>query len=348
MTSTESAEYQLEARYRRILSFGDVLDESIGLFRRRWAFFAQISAIWLIPPGVFLTLLVARSSVFNSASLVDQLASGAEPDLSTLSGLASLVVLSYVVSGLFYLAWATSVLLATDAYVHGVEPSLKSVLARTLRRLFPALRGGIYFGAAIMMLVVVATLIFALYIVAFPVSLLAILAAIAGGVIWAFQPRARSVWLKWLIVIATPFGLPIYAAGACSMYLSLIVLERQHPFRALRRSVQLVDRHWFRVVGILVLASLVVGIVQSVPTSLVQLPLTISAALRGQVGLSGPELAASNAVGILSQILFASMGSIVYAMVFVDLRNRREATDLAERLSRLEASSAIPTPVVDG
>ncbi|HEY2596509.1 MAG TPA: hypothetical protein VGK33_21675, partial [Chloroflexota bacterium] len=79
----------------------------------------------------------------------------------------------------------------------------------------------------------------------------------------------------------------------------------------------------------------------SAPTLLVQLPLYISAAVRGQTALSGPELAASSAVSIVAQILFASMGSIVYAMVFVDLRNRREGTDLAERLSQLEADASV-------
>ena len=142
--------------------------------------------------------------------------------------------------------------------------------------------------------------------------------------------------------MATPFGLPIYVAGTWSMYLCAAVLERRGPIGALRRSAQLVHRHWFRVVAILALAGLIVSIVQSAPTTLVQLPLYISAALRGQTGLSGPELAASTAVGVVAQILFASMASIVYAMVFVDLRNRREGTDLAERLSRLEAESAEP------
>jgi hypothetical protein len=164
-----------------------------------------------------------------------------------------------------------------------------------------------------------------------------------------FQPRARSTWLKWLIVIATPFGLPIYIAGAWSMYLCAVVLEGRGPLRALRRSTLLVDRHWFRVMGILVVAAMVVSIVVSVPTLLVQVPLTISAALRGEVGLSGAELAVSTAVGRLAEILFASMSSIVYVMVFVDLRNRREGTDLAERLSRLESESVTPPlPVVDG
>ena len=148
------------------------------------------------------------------------------------------------------------------------------------------------------------------------------------------------MWLKWLIILATPFGLPIYFGGMWSMYLCAAVLERHGPIGALRRSMQLVDRHWFRVVAMLFVAGMIVSILQSAPTMLVQLPLTIGALVRGQTGLSGPEMAASTAVAVAAQVLFASMAPIVYAMIFVDLRNRREGTDLAERLEQLES---IPT-----
>ena len=48
-----------------------------------------------------------------------------------------------------------------------------------------------------------------------------------------------------------------------------------------------------------------------------------------------------NAVGVALQVLFASIGSIVYTLVFVDLRNRREATDILERVSLLEADPTL-------
>ncbi len=341
MLTSAPQERQLEPRYRRVLSFGDVLDESIGLFRRHWAVFALVSAVWLIPPGL-VTVLVTASGAFSTAGLVGQIETGVTPDLSSVSGFVGGFLLIYVVDALFFVAWTTAVVVTTDEYVHAVEPRLGDVVSRTLRRYVAVLLSGLLYALGMLLLVVVAGAIFALFVIAFPVSVIAILAAIAGGLVWAFQPRARSVWLKWLIIVATPFGLPIYVAGTWSMYLCAAVLERRGPIGALRRSAQLVHRHWFRVVAILALAGLIVSIVQSAPTTLVQLPLYISAALRGQTGLSGPELAASTAVGVVAQILFASMASIVYAMVFVDLRNRREGTDLAERLSRLEAESAEP------
>jgi hypothetical protein len=72
---------------------------------------------------------------------------------------------------------------------------------------------------------------------------------------------------------------------------------------------------------------------------LVTIPFTVAAAFRGQIGLSPTEAVISNAVTSVATILLASIGSIVYTVLFVDLRNRREGTDIAERLSQLEASA---------
>jgi hypothetical protein len=333
---------QLEPRYRRVLSFGELLDESIGLFRRHWAVFALVSAVWLIPPGL-ITVLITASGALSTAALIGQVETGIEPDFSRLSGVIAAVALIYTLTALFYLAWTSAIIITTDEYIHAVEPKLGGVLVRTLRRYVPALLSGIVYGLAMILLLAVATALLVLFVIAAPVSLMAILAAIAGGLLWAFQPRTRTTWLKWLIIVTAPMGLAIYFAGAWSMYLCAVVLERRGPFAALGRSMQLVNRHWFRVVAILFVAGMIVSILQSAPALLVQLPIRISAALRGELEPSGPELAAGTAVGVVAQVLFASMASIVYAMVFIDLRNRREGTDLAERLRHLEAS-----PPVDG
>jgi hypothetical protein len=48
--------------------------------------------------------------------------------------------------------------------------------------------------------------------------------------------------------------------------------------------------------------------------------------------------AVSEAVSVVLRILFASVGLIVYTLLFFDLRNRREGTDMVERLTQLEAA----------
>jgi len=335
--TSATQERLLEPRYRRILSFGDVLDESIGLFRRHWLVFALVSAVCLLPPGL-LTVLIALSGSLDSNTLARELGRGGAPTPATLTRLMGPFLLLYLVTAVFYLAWTMAIVVTTDEYLHAAEPTPAVILRRTMRRYLPGLLTGIVCALAVAILLIPATLLLVLYAFSFPISVLAIVAAIGGIVVWWVRPTWRSIWLKWVIVVATPFGLVAYFLGTWSMYLGAVVLEQRGPIPALRRSMQLVDRHWFRVVAILLVASTIVSTLQYLPTMLVQVPLMISNAVRGQLGLGPVELAISSAVGILAQVLFASMATIVYALVFVDLRNRREGTDIAERVSQLEAT----------
>jgi membrane-anchored glycerophosphoryl diester phosphodiesterase (GDPDase) len=122
------------------------------------------------------------------------------------------------------------------------------------------------------------------------------------------------------------------------MYIAAVVLEDRMPVRALSRSSELTDRRWFRVFAILGIASLIIGTMLSVLGGLVTIPLTVFEAVRGQFGLNPTEAVISSAATFIIQVLLASIGSIVYTVLFIDLRNRREGTDIVERLSQLEAS----------
>jgi hypothetical protein len=93
------------------------------------------------------------------------------------------------------------------------------------------------------------------------------------------------------------------------------------------------------VAAALTVASLIVGVMLSVLSAFVTIPFTVAALFRGQIGLCPAEAAVSSAVTFVARILFASIGSIVYTVVFLDLRNRREGTDIGERVSQLEASA---------
>jgi hypothetical protein len=330
-------ERQLEPRYRRILTFGDLLDESIGLFRRHWVTFALVSAVWLIPPGL-LAVLFSASGALDTSSVLRQVQRGSlsSGTVSSFTNLIAVLVALYVVSALFLVAWAAAVVVVADEFVHSVEPRLGSVIGRTLRSYIATFLAGLLYLCGMAILVVVASLVLAIYVIVPPLGAVAIVAAIAGGLVWWLLPTRRRTWLKWLIVVCAPFGLPAYIGGLWSMYLGAAVLEGHGPIGSLRRSAELVNRHWFRATTILGLAGLIVSVMQYAPSLIVQIPLTISIAARGQVSMGPAELAISAAAGVASQILFASMGAIVYAVLYIDLRNRREGTDIAERLGQLE------------
>src|ERR671936_1179692 len=70
VTSTRQ-EQPLLARYRRVLTFADVLDESIRLFRGRWTSFAVLSAVALLPPGLLTVWLSASGALGASFSLAE-------------------------------------------------------------------------------------------------------------------------------------------------------------------------------------------------------------------------------------------------------------------------------------
>ena len=164
------------------------------------------------------------------------------------------------------------------------------------------------------------------------------LIALIGLLVWWLRPTARKTWLKWLIILTTPYGLPTYYAFRWALYVAAIVLEHRGPAAALRRSSQLTTGQWFRVSSILTIAPLIVGLLVGVLAAMVNIPLGLVAASRDQVGLDPASAAISSAVSIVLQILFSSVAVIAYTLLFTDLRNRREGTDIVERLSQLEAA----------
>ena len=322
----------LLTRYRRVLTFGDVLDESIQLFRQRWITFAIISAVALLPPGLFSVWLSASGALGGTVSLAE-IQSGRLARTAALGSEGALLFADNLISMLFLLLWSSASVVATDVYLRGGDPRLPGVYLSALRRYWAVLL------ASLVLLLALAVL-GALSVGLFIVTVFGVVGAPIAGIAllaWWLKPSVRKTWVKWLIVLATPFGLPAYVLGRWSMYIPAAVLERHGPLGALRRSSRLVDRHWFRVVSALTVSGLIVAVLQWAPATLIEVPLTLSSATRGQIGLAPAQAAIVSAVGVVLNILFASIGSIAYTLVFVDLRNRTEGADILERLAQLEA-----------
>ena len=320
-------------RYRRLFAFGDILDESVRLFRQHWLSFAIVSAVAFLPSGLLLVGAAAGGLMSNAYSFAD-IQSGRIPEsgffneqLITIFGLS-------LVAGLFDLLWTAASVFTTLAFMHGHQLQLKRTYAQALARFPVILLASLLVFAAMLGLTIAASVLFVITVF----GLVGSLVAIVSGLFWWLRPGARKPWVKWLTILAAPFGLPIYFTVRWSMYIPVIVLERVGVRASLRRSSALMRSQWFRVAGVLLVASLIVGILLSVITSLVELPLVIASLVRGQIGLSPGEAAIANAVTTIVRILLASIGTIVYTLVFVDLRNRREGTDLGERLTQLEAA----------
>jgi hypothetical protein len=323
-------------RYRRILTFGDVLDESVRLYRQHFLTFAIVSAIALLPSGLVLAWATS-SSVGSLARTSAAFQNGVVPTAGALTPvfeqLAGLAVVAFAVAFLFGLLYSAAIIVTSNTYIEGDQPALSRVFGTSVSRYFFLLVSsfllflgtGVLFALALILATITLGGIFGL------VPLVALL-------FWWLRPTARRGWLKWLIVLTTPMGLPTYFGFRWAMYLAAIVLEHRGPVDALSRSAQLTAGQWFRVSTILFVAPLIVGVLVYVLNLIVQGLVGAVSAARPQLGADPTLTVISFGISLVLQILFQSVSLIVYTLLFHDLRNRREGTDIAERLSQLEAA----------
>ena len=94
----------LQPRYRRLFTFGDVLDESVRLYRAHWVPFALVSAISLLPPGLILVGVSAAGLLTTSFNLAD-LQTGRLNNPDFLSNQINALIAVGGVSILFSIVW---------------------------------------------------------------------------------------------------------------------------------------------------------------------------------------------------------------------------------------------------
>jgi hypothetical protein len=155
---------------------------------------------------------------------------------------------------------------------------------------------------------------------------------VAGGVL-AAGGAPTVVW-------GTVLGLGLFVAGLVIVWLwvqfgvsaPVLVLEESTIRTALRRSRRLVAGSWWRVFGILLLNTLA--------TSLLTLVLSLPFVLAGfGMGGAGSAFRVLALIGkALSEVVVFPFGAGVVALLYVDLRMRREGLDLT--LTRAAAPGA--------
>jgi len=327
---------QLLPRYRQPLTFGAVLDETFQIYRKEWLRLIGILALLIVPTTVLMGALGAFT-VFSLASNPGVLTSRDPADVLQFMGSAAAAgAVLGLLFGLATVIAGAAAVACTDRVMRGQEPAVWSSYGRALGRI-----GGVFLG---MLALIVA------YVVLVVLSSVAVLLWVLPGlfgltplvalVVWAANPGARQGWLKWLIILTTPFGLAIYFGIKWALWLQPIVLEGRGPVEAIQRSQALMAGNWFRSAGVLLVIGLITGILQALPGGI------LSILVGGAVGLQGGAdqgyLAmnvVSNAANFIAYPLFGGLAFITTTLLFVDLRNRHEGTDLEERLSELESSS---------
>jgi hypothetical protein len=118
----------------------------------------------------------------------------------------------------------------------------------------------------------------------------------------------------------------------------VVVIERLTFLAAMRRSRNLVQGSYWRVAGYLILTVLVTGVASGV-----------LAAAPTEVALQfGVHVDAAAAVGdaltIAARVLVAPVGALVMALLYFDLRMRRDGSDIAAMLAALPAAPLAGAP----
>lgn len=326
-------------RYQRLLSFGALLDETFRLYRRAWLQFMLALVFSAVPVGLLSALLGHMSwETTLSAAELDPVA--ALRPYAGLYGTSSVVGLLTTVLSMPAFAAVTQL---ADAQMRGRQLPV-------LRAYWYGVRATPVLVLSSLLSVLAILLLSILAIVLFVVTLFGVLGglvALIALIVWWGNPRLRRPWVRALILVTTPFGLPLYVGVRWTLALPLVVLERLGPVQALRRSARLTRGQWFRVFGLDMILGIAVNVLQMIPGLITGLLLGLAGVLGVASGAIVADTAgrfaslivvANAAAGTLGMILFGALPMIGLTLLYQDTRNRWEGADLAERLAHLEAT----------
>jgi hypothetical protein len=266
----------------------DIFEEAFRLYRRSFPRMVVVFGIFEIPLGVVtlpLTLAQAQWSRQWATTPVD---------LDMLGPLIGGTLLFWLVAALLWTFAAAGVTYLAGRSRTGASPSIPEAL-RELRRLAPSILGYVALLAAGSLVVLVLLAMVAL--VAVAMVDLRSSAGIAIVVVSIFLFSVASVVVLGFIVTRLTLAVPV------------LVLEGERPTGAIRRSWLLVRGSTWRTLGILFLASAVVGVIGLV-VSPAYVPGVFEGLMSGSVGSYA-------LVAIVSGALRTLVGPIVPVLMTV-------------------------------
>ena len=297
----------------RPLALGEILDGGFQAIRSNpktmigvAAIVLATSSVLMILPQAWLQLLLGRTT----AQVGDTVDPAAVMDASAASALAT-------VPGLLVTQLATTVLsamlvVAVSGAVIG-EKTAPGVLWRRVRRRVPAAIGLSLLNGLIVLLAVAVVFVPAALSLAFgPLALTVVL-----GILGAIGAFVVSFTLTTRLALAAP----------------ALLLEERGVFSAIRRSWGLIRGSFWRTLLILFLAGLIAGFgagVISVPFSLVAVIIqqVTDNTAHTSFGANLAETATTSVGQILAGAVFTPWNAAVIALVYIDIRMRREGLDL--------------------
>jgi hypothetical protein len=300
----------------RPLGLGDLLDGAVQTMRQNprvmLGLSAAVMAVAAVLSTAFIVLGLPRMAAgFEGADDALQ----ADEVASLLGGGVMSFLLPLVVQTLATIVLTGILIVAVSQAVLGRRPSAGEVWQRARPRV-PALVGLSMLSGAIVVLVVLVPLV--------PGVLLLVAGSDVGGGVALVAGILAAVVLAVLVYVRLAFAAPA------------LLLERLGVVAALRRSWRLVGGSFWRSFGILLLGAIIAGAING----LVQLPFSLignlTGALAGGDGSLGDvttgmqiALVITNVGSVLASTVTAPFTAALTALLYIDLRIRREGLDVA-------------------
>ncbi len=290
----------------RPLSFGEILDGGIRIWRDHLRVLFPFVAVLLLPFQVLIALL--QTSAEEAVVVRDAASVSANPTVDiTWTGIAALLVSLVVgiVAGLFIAAAITSFV---GEAVLGRTPDTRSARQVAVRRLLPSL------GVVLLNLLALVPVVGLVVVAAVVSPWLAVVVGIAATV--------AAIW--WFV--ATNFAAPI------------VVLEHAGPVVAIKRSMRLVRGRWWFLFGI----AIVSGLMTSIPAGIIT---AVISGLLGALGGGNAAFDFMWAAigGTIGTAIFTPMSSAITVIAYLDRRVRTEGFDL-QRLATSLGTELPPPP----
>ncbi len=286
----------------RPLGVGDIVDRVFTLYRSRPLMYLAIAAI---PYLVLILVLIALTAAFAGtlAAFAGLLAGGAASldRLGASAGLLVVYVALVVVAALVMsLVQSGSLVAAAAARYMGKETSVGAALRAGLRASPRLLAMGV----------------------------IAVIAVCALWVLLSIGMAVSRQW--WAILIGVVLGLvaTFYLAASWMVSPAVAVLESTGPVASLSRSWRLADGGRWRILGLILLLTILQIVASSLLSFLVVASLVTDRAI---------QLIVQQAANLLATIAWAPVYWGTFAVLYYDLRVRKEALDLqlaAEALPR--------------
>jgi hypothetical protein len=305
----------------RPLGVGELLDGAIGLIRSNprtvlglAPTVASISAV-IQSVGLMLALRALGSeaipvSADGSVPVTEALASQLTAATAQLIPAMMAAFLQVLASGLFIVLVAAAVL--------GASPDAATTWRLLRPRLLPLL------GLTLLL---------------FGVGVLAVGAVVAAIAALAVVLEMWAI-LPGMLLAGISLALMVYCYVRFAVCSPALVIERLSPLASLRRSWRLVQGSWWRVLGILLLASVITNLLATVVT----VPITGFALLVGglQGGSTTATVLATGVATLIAGILTLPFSAAVTGLLYTDLRMRREALDIVLSTSASELHDEDP------